>query len=53
MALKKVCIIIGTWTILHNIAILLEEPMEDDRLTELEIMAGQPFVLPVMLTGHI
>lgn len=29
MALEKVCIIIGACVVLHNIAILLSEPMED------------------------
>lgn len=29
MATEKVCIIIGACAVLHNIAILLSEPMED------------------------
>ena len=34
MAPEKVCIIIGARAILHNIAILLKEPMEDGEVED-------------------
>ena len=34
MAPEKVCIIIGACAILHNIAILLKEPMEDGEVED-------------------
>ena len=44
MAHEKVCLIIGACTVLHNIAILQNEPMEDG---EINLVAEvEPYVCP-------
>ena len=35
MAPEKVCVILGTYAVLHNIALQLHEPMEDEEVDEL------------------
>ena len=44
MAPEKVCLIIGACAMLHNIAVLLNEPMEDgdlpDEIAEVEVYDG-------------
>ena len=45
MAPKKVCLIIGACAVLHNIAVLLNEPMMDDadlpdEVPEVEVYDG-------------
>ena len=44
MAPEKVCLIIGAYAVLHNIAVLLNEPMDDadlpDEVPEVEVYDG-------------
>jgi len=44
MAPEKVCLIIGACAVLHNIAVLLKEPMDDadlpDEVPEVEVYDG-------------
>jgi len=44
MAPEKVCLIIGACAVLHNIAVLLNEPMKDgdlvDEIAEVEVYDG-------------
>ena len=44
MAPEKVCLIIGACAVLHNIAVLLNEPMDDadlpDEVPEVEVYDG-------------